>query len=156
MGAIYGTHYITNTQIVRYITSPTVISVDRNYRDWVGYVPAITLCYYDHIDSLKANEYLLDHWNVSIIDEDYFYFMDFLSAIVNATASNYVDLAKFSEDERFENVDFYEVIQAIDKPFEQIIYTLDGNFEVSIQTAMTERGYCYIFNSAVGEVLGQK
>ena len=122
----------------------------------MGYVPAVTLCYYDHIDSLKANEYILEHWNVSIIDEDYFYFMDFLSAVVNASASNYVDLAKFAEDERFDEVDLYEIIQAIDRPFEQLINTFEANFEVSVRTAMTERGLCYIINSAIGVVLGDK
>ncbi|XP_065368958.1 uncharacterized protein ppk3 [Calliphora vicina] len=152
--AIYGALFITKFQIYRYINSPTVISVDRNYRDWVGFMPAITLCYYDHIDSYKANEYILDNWNVSIVDEDYFYFMDFLYAVVNATATNYADLAKFAEDERFDDVDLFDIIQAIDKPFEQIINTFEGNFEVSVTTAMTERGSCYIMNSAIGEVLG--
>lgn len=133
-----------------------MISVDRNYRDWVGYMPAVTLCYYDHIDSFKANQYILERWNVSIVEEDYFYFMDFLSAVVNASASNYVDLAKFAEDERFDEIDLYEIIQAIDRPFEQIINTFEANFEVSVRPAMTERGLCYIINSAIGVVLGDK
>lgn len=119
-------------------------------------MPAITLCYYDHIDSYKANEYILENWNVSIVDEDYFYFMDFLYAVVNASAMNYADLAKFSEDERFDDVDLYDIVQAIDKPFEQIINTFEGNFDISVNTAMTERGSCYIINSAMGEVLGAK
>ncbi|KAI8129006.1 Protein brown [Lucilia cuprina] len=152
--AIYGALFITKSQIIRHLKSPTVISVDRNYRDWVGYMPAITLCYYDHIDSYKANEYILENWNVSIVDEEYFYFMDFLYAVVNASATNYADLAKFSEDERFDDVDLYDIITAIDKPFEQIINTFEGNFEISVTTAMTERGSCYIINSAIGEVLG--
>ncbi|KAM7344424.1 pickpocket 3 [Cochliomyia hominivorax] len=152
--AIYGALFITKFQIVRHLKSPTVISVDRNYRDWVGYMPAITLCYYDHIDSYKANEYILENWNVSIVDEDYFYFMDFLYAVVNASATNYADLAKFAEDERFDEVDLYDIVQAIDKPFEQVINTFEGNFDISVNTAMTERGSCYIINSAMGEVLG--
>lgn len=119
-------------------------------------MPAITLCYYDHIDSYKANEYILENWNVSIVDEDYFYYMDFLYAVVNASASNYADLAKFAEDKRFDDVDLFELIQAIDRPFEQIVNTHDGNFEVPIMSVMTERGSCYVINSAMGEVLGGK
>lgn len=119
-------------------------------------MPAITLCYYDHIDSFKANTFIMENWNVSIVDEDYFYFLDFLNAVVNASSSNYATLAKFAADERFDDLNLYDIIQAIDKPFEQIINTFEGNFETSITTAMTERGLCYIINSAMGEVLGAK
>ncbi|XP_075167778.1 pickpocket 3 [Haematobia irritans] len=153
IGSIYGALWISGIQVSRFLKSPTVISVDRNYRDWVGYMPAITLCYYDHIDSYKANEFILENWNVSIVDEDYFYYMDFLYAVVNATASNYVDLAKFAEDKRFDDVDLYDLIQAIDRPFEQIINTYEGNFEVPVMSVMTERGSCYVINSSMGEVL---
>ncbi|XP_061388490.1 acid-sensing ion channel 5 [Musca vetustissima] len=148
IGSIYGALWITNLQIYRFLKSPTVISVDRNYRDWIGYMPAITLCYYDHIDSYKANEFILENWNVSIVDEDYFYYMDFLYAVVNASASNYMDLAKFAKF-----VDLYALIQAIDRPFEQIINTYEGNFEVPVKSVMTERGSCYVINSSMGEVV---
>ncbi|EDX08387.1 GD25038 [Drosophila simulans] len=76
---------LSRLQLERYFSSPTVISVDRDYRGWNGH------------------EYIQEVWNVSIIDEDYFYFMDFLYAVVNATAGNYAELAKFAEDERSTN-----------------------------------------------------
>lgn len=144
---------ISNVQLGRYFTSPTVISVDRDYRGWNGSLPAVTLCYYDHIDSFKANEYIQEVWNVSIIDEDYFYFMDFLYAVVNATAGNYAELVKFAEDERFDSIDLYEMITRVDRPFEQVISSFDANFDVHVQMVMTERGSCYAINSPMSTVL---
>jgi len=144
---------LSRFQLERYFSSPTVISVDRDYRGWNGSLPAVTLCYYDHIDSFKANEYIQEVWNVSIIDEDYFYFMDFLYAVVNATAGNYAELAKFSEDERFDQVDLYEMIQRVDRPFEQVISSFDSGFQVHVQRVMTERGSCYAINSPMSTVL---
>ncbi|KAH8362566.1 hypothetical protein KR200_007060 [Drosophila serrata] len=144
---------LSRFQLDRYFSSPTVISVDRDYRGWNGSLPAVTLCYYDHIDSFKANEYIQEVWNVSIIDEDYFYFMDFLYAVVNATAGNYAELAKFAEDERFDQIDLYEMIQRVDRPFEQVISSFDSNFEVHVQMVMTERGSCYAINSPMSTVL---
>ncbi|KAH8290215.1 hypothetical protein KR054_001108 [Drosophila jambulina] len=144
---------LSRFQLDRYFSSPTVISVDRDYRGWNGSLPAVTLCYYDHIDSFKANEYIQEVWNVSIIDEDYFYFMDFLYAVVNATAGNYAELAKFAEDERFDQIDLYEMIQRVDRPFEQVISSFDSSFEVHVQMVMTERGSCYAINSPMSTVL---
>ncbi|XP_017147816.1 pickpocket protein 19 [Drosophila miranda] len=156
LSSIYAAIMLSGLQYERYLNSPTVISVDRDYRGWNGSLPAVTLCYYDHIDSFKANEYIQDVWNVSIIDEDYFYFMDFLYAVVNATASNYAELAKFAEDERFDQVDLYELIQRVDRPFEQVISSFDANFKVHVQMVMTERGSCYAINSPMSSVLSGK
>lgn len=147
---------LSELQIARYINSPTVISVDRDYRGWNGTLPAVTLCYYDHIDSFKANELIQDVWNVSIIDEDYFYIMDFLYAVVNATATNYAELAKFASDERFDQVDLYQIIHTINRPFEQVISSFDADFQVNVEMVMTERGSCYAINAPMSTMLSKK
>ncbi|EDW57221.2 pickpocket protein 19 [Drosophila virilis] len=156
LGSVFAVYMLSEVQIARYLTSPTVISVDRDYRGWNGSLPAVTLCYYDHIDSFKANKLIQEAWNVSIIDEDYFYIMDFLYAVVNATASNYAELTKFASDERFDQIDLYDIIQTINRPFEQVISSFDANFKVHVQMVMTERGSCYAINSPMSAVLGKK
>ncbi|XP_060651425.1 LOW QUALITY PROTEIN: sodium channel protein Nach [Drosophila nasuta] len=155
IASIFAVYMLSEVQIARYFNSPTVISVDRDYRGWNGSLPAVTLCYYDHIDSFKANELIQDLWNVSIIDEDYFYIMDFLYAVVNATASNYAELTRFASDERFDQIDLYDIILGINRPFEQVISTFDSNFIVHVQMVMTERGSCYAINSPMSAVLGK-
>ncbi|EDW01455.1 GH20442 [Drosophila grimshawi] len=156
LGSICTVYMLSQMQIARYFTSPTVISVDRDYRGWNGSLPAVTLCYYDHIDSFKANEVIQEEWNVSIIDEDYFYIMDFLYAVVNATVSNYAEITKFSSDERFDDINLYDVILAINRPFDQVISSFDANFKVHVQMVMTERGSCYAINSPMSAVLGKE
>ncbi|XP_037950741.1 sodium channel protein Nach-like [Teleopsis dalmanni] len=150
---IYYVINVSSLQFLRYVTSPTVVSVDRDYRGWTGMLPAVTLCYYDHVDAYKANEYIQNVWNVSIVDEDYFYYMDFLYAVVNATAANYVDLARFAENERFDEVNLLDLIHAIDKPFEQVLSSFDANFEIQVLPVMTERGLCYAINSPMSKIL---
>lgn len=140
-------------QLNRYYFSPTVVSVDRDYRGWNGTLPAVTLCYYDHIDSYKATEYIQENWNVSIVDEDYFYFMDFLYSVVNASASNYADLARFAEDDRFDDIDLFDLVTSIDRPFDQVLNSFDVDFEVQVTPVMTERGSCYAINSPMSEIL---
>uniref|UniRef100_T1GCI2 Ion transport domain-containing protein n=1 Tax=Megaselia scalaris TaxID=36166 RepID=T1GCI2_MEGSC len=110
LAAIYGVNLLTKTQIHRYAESPTVISLDRDYLDWSGPLPAVTLCYNDHLDVPKANDFIFENWNVSISDDEYFYFLEFLISIINATVTNYGDIVRFAEDERFDDFDLYDVI----------------------------------------------
>lgn len=151
--AINGVYHLTTTQLKRFSISPTVISLDRDYLDWSGPLPAVTLCYHDHLDVQKANDLIFEKWNVSTADDEYFYFLEFLISIVNASATNYGDIVRFGEDERFDDLDLYDVIKAIDKPFKQEINSFKPNFEIYKATVMTERGMCYVFNSQIADFL---
>ncbi|XP_067633335.1 pickpocket protein 19 [Eurosta solidaginis] len=152
--AINAAYHLGGMQLHRFLNSPTVISVDRDYRGWHGPLPAVTLCYYDHIDAFKANDYIRDNWNVTVMDDDYFYFMDFLSAVVNATVKNYAHLARFAQDERFDEVNFTDVVHSINRPFNQVLTSSDkDNSTIQINPVMTERGYCYAINSPMSKLM---
>lgn len=47
---------ISSTQYERYVANPTVISLERDYREWNGTLPAVTLCYHKRINDTKAEE----------------------------------------------------------------------------------------------------
>lgn len=153
LAAIYGVNLLTKTQIHRYAESPTVISLDRDYLDWSGPLPAVTLCYNDHLDVPKANDFIFENWNVSISDDEYFYFLEFLISIINATVTNYGDIVRFAEDERFDDFDLYDVILEVDKHFKQDIVSFDPDFQIERSIIMTEKGMCYVFNSQIANYL---
>lgn len=150
---MYGVKYLTTIQMKRFSKSPIVISLDRDYLDWSGPLPAATMCYHDHLDVPKANDLILEMWNVSKSDDEYFYFLEFLIAVINASATDYGEIVRFAEDERFDDLDLYDVIKTIDKPFTQEINSFDVNFEVHRVRVMTERGVCYVFNSHLSDFL---
>ncbi|KAL5291355.1 hypothetical protein ACFFRR_010638 [Megaselia abdita] len=151
--AVNGVQYLTTTQLKRFSMSPTVISLDRDYLDWSGPLPAVTLCYHDHLDVQKANDFIFEKWNVSNSDDEHFYFSEFLNTIIDASATNYGDIVRFAEDDRFDDLDLYDVIRAVNKPFKQEINSFDPNFEIHKATVMTERGMCYVFNSQISDFL---
>ncbi|CAD7078434.1 unnamed protein product [Hermetia illucens] len=95
-------------------------------------------------------------WNIGIVNDEYFYFLEFLYSVVNASATNYGDLAKFAQDERFDDIDLFDVAKTIDRTFEQTITSYDPNIHVEVQPIMTERGMCYAFNSPMSEILRQR
>lgn len=130
-----------------------MISLDRDYQDWSGPLPAATLCYHDHLDVSKANDLIFKNWNVSDSDDEYSYFLDFMIAIINASATDYGEIVKFAEDERFDNLDLYDAIRVIDKPFDQQVTSFHSNFEIHKARVMTEKGMCYVFNSQISNLL---
>ncbi|XP_055846703.1 sodium channel protein Nach-like [Episyrphus balteatus] len=154
--SVYAAYLISSKQLRRYRISPTVVSLDRDYRGWKGTMPAVTLCYYDHLDSYKADEYIQTKWNITMADEEYFYFMEFLYAIVNATASNYVELARFATDERFEDVDLNEALGEIYRTFDQTLKSFNPWFKIRVNPVMTERGRCYAINSPLSTIQAEK
>lgn len=53
----FGVFYLCYNQWARYKANPTVISLERDYRNWNGTMPAITLCY-----SIKYNRSLIEEY----------------------------------------------------------------------------------------------
>ncbi|XP_055916103.1 sodium channel protein Nach [Eupeodes corollae] len=154
--SVYAAYLISSKQLRRYRISPTVVSLDRDYRGWKGTMPAVTLCYYDHLDSYKADEFIQNKWNISIADEEYFYFVEFLYAIVNATANNYVELARFATDERFEDVDLNEALAEVYRSFDQTLTSFNPWFKIRVNPIMTERGRCYAINSPLSTIQAER
>lgn len=53
-----GIGYTCAYQWNRYEANPTVISLERDYRNWNGTLPSVTLCYAIKIDPTKAENYI--------------------------------------------------------------------------------------------------
>lgn len=53
-----GVFHLCFNQWARYKANPTVISLERDYRQWNGTMPAITLCYNTKFNRSKVDEYL--------------------------------------------------------------------------------------------------
>lgn len=75
--AIFFAFHISSKQYSRYIASPTVISLERDYREWNGTLPAITICYHKRIDEKKAEELIYRFWNVK--KGEFSWFFDFFN-----------------------------------------------------------------------------
>ncbi|XP_055379614.1 acid-sensing ion channel 5-like [Condylostylus longicornis] len=155
MGSIVTTYIMITNQINRFYNNPTVMSLDRDYRAWNGTLPGLTLCYHDKMDISKADDYIQEKWNITPNDNDYSYFLEFLYAVVNSTAYNYGDLVKFAEDERFDDINLYEIVKLIDRSFLQDLTTFRNNVKVHVIRVMTERGMCYAINAPMAKMLSE-
>ncbi|XP_039443608.1 uncharacterized protein LOC120423759 [Culex pipiens pallens] len=57
--AVYGAFFVGRSQWVRFQASPTVIQLDKNYREWVGTMPAATVCFHNRFDLGRARDYIV-------------------------------------------------------------------------------------------------
>ncbi|XP_022131157.2 pickpocket protein 11-like [Pieris rapae] len=133
-------------QFSRYIDAPTVISVDMDYFDWNISFPAVTLCpfYKAIIPKLKAIS--SRKFNETGLNID-----GYLWAIVQANFDSleYIKL-DFPDDviSTLEPRDYVKIAMSMYPNFNATVETKTKQ-NISIVTAMTEMGLCYVLNSNV-------
>lgn len=54
--SIYGSTILGSSTWTRYQDNPTVISMDRDYKDWATLIPAVTLCPTNKIDDQNFDD----------------------------------------------------------------------------------------------------
>jgi hypothetical protein len=146
--ASFGAFNISIKQYDRYEANPTVISLERDYREWNGTLPAITLCYHRRIDENKAIKVIKTLWNVEQSDEEFQYFHDFISAVVYLNES-FTRFSKFAKDERLKNVDMLKIAKQVHANFNSSVSSFDTNAEFTLNEIITEKGLCYTVNSVL-------
>jgi hypothetical protein len=43
----------------RYSANPTVVTLEKDFREWEFVFPAVTMCYIDKVNGSKAKEYIM-------------------------------------------------------------------------------------------------
>lgn len=54
----YGIYTTCSYQWNRYVANPTVIALERDFRNWNGTLPAVTLCYSIKVDPQRADAFI--------------------------------------------------------------------------------------------------
>lgn len=60
--SIYGSAILGSSTWTRYQENPTVISMDREYKEWATTLPAVTLCPTNRINDQKFDELVKKRW----------------------------------------------------------------------------------------------
>ena len=114
--ACWGAVTISLTQYSRYEANPTVVSLKRDYREWNGTIPAISFCYHQRIDEGRAQTLIKRLWNIEKYENEYPYFMDYTTAVVNITNTKLSLFNRFANDKRFDyTMMLFIVKEVIDK-----------------------------------------
>lgn len=151
--ACFYAYHISSVQYQRYIANPTVISLERDYREWNGTLPAITICYHNRVDEKKAESLIKKFWDVSKDDDEFPYFLEYVRSVVYVNGSN-LKYNRFVNDKRLEFVSMLTIAREVHPKINSLISSFDSNAEFSLNEIVTERGICYTVNSILWPVVG--
>lgn len=150
--ACYGAWSISATQYDRFIDNPTVISLERDYRDWNGTLPAISVCYNKRFDASRAQYLIKRMWFIDETDDEYEYFEEFVKTVVNVNES-FMKFEKFANDNRFEGISMLTIAKEVHPAINSVISSFDSNAEFILHEIITERGICYSVNSILSPLI---
>lgn len=155
IAASYAAYTIAAKQYERYVANPTVISLERDYREWNGTLPAITICYHKRIDDKKAKALIERVWNVTEVDENFGYFMDYIRMIVYVNES-FKDVEKYENDKRLEGISMLDVAIEVHPVLNSVVSSFDTSAEFVLNEVVTEKGICYTVNSVLWPLLSTR
>jgi hypothetical protein len=147
-----GAYMIGIQQYRRFVANPTVISLERDYREWNGTLPAITVCYHKRVDLKKAALVIKKFWSIEDTDPEYPYFLDYVKSIVEVNES-YTKFNRFANDKRLENANMLEIAKEVHPKISTVISSFDTNSEFILDEIITERGVCYCVNSILAPLI---
>ncbi|XP_065086707.1 sodium channel protein Nach-like [Ochlerotatus camptorhynchus] len=136
---LYSSYLITLFWI-RYLTNPTVISLDRNYHEWNTTFPSITVCFHDRLNT-TARDILIQRMKPKNATK----FMEFLNLLAETDISNFDQLIEFDE---YSNLDLEAILNAVVNQI-HVNVTLSNGMEAKFHRIISELGVCYTFNSAI-------
>ncbi|XP_039758847.1 sodium channel protein Nach-like [Pararge aegeria] len=133
-------------QYSRFVASPTVMIVERNYFDWNISYPAITLCPLYKPDIIKFGKFVNDTNNITGLN-----MRGFLWAIAHAALDtlSYLDLNLPTEVQLIEPKNYAKVAANMFREFEEGWFASNTNKVMSVDATMTEMGMCHVINSNV-------
>lgn len=145
--------YLGQKQLDRYDANPTVISLERDYRDWNGTLPALTYCYDQRIDNVRAQYLIKRLWNIESFDEEFIYFMDYITTVVNSSIDSFINFNRFANDKRFEFLDMLTVAREVHPTISAVVSGFNPNFNTPLVEIITEKGICYSLNAILSATI---
>ncbi|XP_026282493.1 sodium channel protein Nach-like [Frankliniella occidentalis] len=142
----WGAVEVSRSTWKHYQENPTVISMERDYKEWNTSFPSVTICptvkYDEAAVEAKAEEmtHIQDKERLKL----------FLMKLANATYDTFGDVPNDFSDE-IKPSEYMDLVLAVKLDFS---YTVSGsnteaNTVGALQTTITEHGLCYAFNSDI-------
>ncbi|XP_039447527.1 sodium channel protein Nach-like [Culex pipiens pallens] len=144
LSVIVSSIYLVALFWVRYLTNPTVISLDRNYHEWNATFPSLTVCFHDRLN-LTARDALTNRVN----PKDPAKFKRFLATLAEAHLFRLEQLIEFDE---YSDLDLKSVLNQISNVVDAEV-VLENGLKAKLHRVITDLGICYTFNSAILQFL---
>ncbi|XP_026489179.2 pickpocket protein 28-like [Vanessa tameamea] len=139
--SVFGTVYLSGTTWIRYQSSPTVVSMDRDMFAWNTTFPSVTICPDNKkIDPEKISKYVQNS------NEDKEKLEIFIKALANTTFENFDTIPKY---DGIVPEKYLEVLVNLSSDFHPTLSIGASGVHLHIVPTITEMGLCYAINSKV-------
>lgn len=93
----------------RYAANPTVVSLQKDFRNWLNPFPAATGCFIDKTDERKAQKFIKEKWGLVPTDLNYDNYMDFVKTVANISYHNLHEFERFKNNPVLNSANMLEV-----------------------------------------------
>ncbi|VVC28454.1 Hypothetical protein CINCED_3A005017 [Cinara cedri] len=146
--SIYGSTILGSSTWTRYQENPTVISMDREYREWATAFPAVTLCPTSEVDVEEFEKLMNSSKFINFNEDDRESFRNFMNLLSNASYETFKDVP---EDNRIQPEDYLDYVKLLSTNISYIISNSHVNMfpSFSLLQTITELGICYSYNGEI-------
>ncbi|KAF6203336.1 hypothetical protein GE061_003754 [Apolygus lucorum] len=151
--ATYGAAKLIYDSWNRYNSNPTVISLEKDFREWNHTFPAATVCFLDRLNETRAADFIMEIWNTDQNSSKFEKYSRFLNAVTNLTYDNLDDFKEFVDDSNFKSLSGEQLSQIarqnnVDMIYHANIFDTAFNHQTFKET-LTEMGICHTYSGIV-------
>ncbi|XP_053603450.1 sodium channel protein Nach-like [Plodia interpunctella] len=139
--SVFGAVYLSRMTWLRYQSSPTVVSMDRDMFAWNTTFPCVTICPNKKLDKKKLAAYIQ-----SSPEPDKVKLEAFIRALANATYENFDTIPEYDV---IDPNDYMGLLLNLSGTFKPILTIGASGISLHIIPTITEMGLCYGVNSKV-------
>ncbi|XP_049820615.1 sodium channel protein Nach-like [Aethina tumida] len=140
----------------RYAANPTVVSLQKDFRNWLNPFPAATGCFIDKTDERKAQKFIKEKWGLVPTDLNYDNYMDFVKTVANISYHNLHEFERFKNNPVLNSANMLEVAGNVHPLLSGTLVTFDTKRKTNWQLVITELGICFSVNSKFENLLSFK
>ncbi|XP_026725433.1 pickpocket protein 28-like [Trichoplusia ni] len=145
MLAIWGALDVSMGQLQRFNESPTVVTLEKDFRSWRYSLPAITYCYKNRVDKAKLPSTIKQHFGIERDDASYPFYSRLVTAIANSDLFHLELFQEFRDMD--EKVDMVKIASEVMLPAQIKTVSSEGGHVYKWIPVITEAGACYATNS---------
>ncbi|XP_017781531.1 PREDICTED: uncharacterized protein LOC108566244 [Nicrophorus vespilloides] len=146
VAAISGAVAVALKNVSRYYANPTVVSLQKDFRNWFNPFPSATACFIHKADDILIDEYIEEKWGLNDTHPRYDYYRDFILAIANISYGNMHVLARYRNDPQLNDLDYIELAARVHPELTGTLVTFDPNAKTDWKLVITELGICFSVN----------
>ncbi|KAF5270429.1 hypothetical protein FQR65_LT05617 [Abscondita terminalis] len=137
----------------RYNANPTVISIQKDFRNWKNLLPSVTGCFVSKININFMNKYIKETWNIGPSDSKYQYYAEFVKVVANVSYHNLYEFARYENDPKVNGINFFELATKVHPELLGTLVTFDVKRKSYFTLIMTEIGICFMVNNKFTKIL---